>query len=172
MWHQGFNRKFTKLREYFLYAKKTKITTLFNSSSPLRQHNAILDYILWTETAYSLLCQPHREDTSFMYIYALIWSKTSGLRLTQKSVRSFRPADILQNGAMGDAEEMNVNKVVFFLSFAHKKYSRSFVKLRLNPWCHMDYFTNLLATFLDLDRVRTLAVYGGSESSQIPSKIL
>ncbi len=24
----------------------------------------------------------------------------------------------------------------------------------------MDYFTDLLATFLDLDRVRTLAVYG------------
>ncbi len=28
--HHGF----TKLREYFLYAKKTKITTLFNNSSP------------------------------------------------------------------------------------------------------------------------------------------
>ncbi len=24
----------------------------------------------------------------------------------------------------------------------------------------MDYFTNLLSTFLDLDRVRTLAIYG------------
>ncbi len=52
-----------------------------------------------------------------------------------------------------------LNKVVFF-SFAHKKYYRSFVKLWLNPWCHVDYFTDLLATFLDLDRVRTLAVYG------------
>ncbi len=29
----------------------------------------------------------------------------------------------------------------------------------------MDYFTDLLATFLSLDRVRILAVYGGSESS-------
>ncbi len=45
-------------------------------------------------------------------------------------------------------------------SFADKKYSRSFVKLWLNPWCHMDYFTNLLATFLNLNRVRTLPVYG------------
>ncbi len=53
-----------------------------------------------------------------------------------------------------------LNKVFFFFSFAHKKYSRSFVKLRLNPWCHMDYFTDVLATFLDLDRVRILAVYG------------
>ncbi len=63
-----------------------------------------------------------------------------------------------------------LNKV-FCFSFAHKKYSRSFVKLQLNPWCHMDYFTDLLAMFLDLDRVRIIAVYGGSESSQIPSKI-
>ncbi len=30
MWPQWFNRNFTKLREYFLCAKKTKITTLFN----------------------------------------------------------------------------------------------------------------------------------------------
>ncbi len=32
MWHQWFNRNFTKLRKYFLYAKKTKIMTLFNNS--------------------------------------------------------------------------------------------------------------------------------------------
>ncbi len=30
MWHQWFNHKFMKLREYFLCAKKTQITTLFN----------------------------------------------------------------------------------------------------------------------------------------------
>ncbi len=27
----------------------------------------------------------------------------------------------------------------------------------------MDYFTDVFTTFLDLDRVRTLAVYGGSD---------
>ncbi len=53
-----------------------------------------------------------------------------------------------------------VNKVVIFVFFAHKKYSRSFVKLRLNPWCHMDYFNDLLATFLSLDGGSMLAVYG------------
>ncbi len=36
----------------------------------------------------------------------------------------------------------------------------------------MYYFNDVLATFLDLDHVRTLAVYEGSESSQISSKIL
>ncbi len=53
-----------------------------------------------------------------------------------------------------------LDKVVIFVFFAHKKYSRSFVKLRLNHWCHMDNFNDVLATVLDLDRVRILAVYG------------
>ncbi len=34
MWRQWTNCNFTKLREYFLSARKTKITTLFNNSSP------------------------------------------------------------------------------------------------------------------------------------------
>ncbi len=44
-----------------------------------------------------------------------------------------------------------LNKVIIVFFFAHKKYSRSFVKLWLNHWCHMDYFNDVLATFLDLD---------------------
>ncbi len=52
-----------------------------------------------------------------------------------------------------------LNKVVIFVFFVHKKYSRIFVKLRLNHWCHMDYFNDLLAMFLSLDHVRILAVY-------------
>ncbi len=47
--------------------------------------------------------------------------------------------------------------IVFFV---YKKYSRSFVKLRLNPRCHMDYFTDLLAAFLDVGRGNIIAVYG------------
>ncbi len=80
--------------------------------------------------------------------------------------------DILQNSATGwrGGDEL-LNKVVIFVFFVHKKYSRSFVKLQLNHWCHMDYFNDVLATFLSLDRVRILAVYGGSESSQNSSKI-
>ncbi len=34
----------------------------------------------------------------------------------------------------------------------------------------MDYFNNVLATFLDLDRVNYIAVYGWSESTQNASK--
>ncbi len=42
--------------------------------------------------------------------------------------------DNLQNGAIGrrGGDEL-LNKVVIFVFFVHKKCSRSFVKLRLNP---------------------------------------
>ncbi len=53
-----------------------------------------------------------------------------------------------------------LNKVVIFVFFAHKKYSRNFVKLRLNHWFHIDYFNDLLATFRSLDHLRILADYG------------
>ncbi len=40
----------------------------------------------------------------------------------------------------------------YFVFFADKKYSRSFIKLQLNHWCHMDYF-NVLTTFLALEHI-------------------
>ncbi len=40
-----------------------------------------------------------------------------------------------------------------------------FVKLQLNHWCHMDYFNDVLTTFLRRDRGRILAVYGRSDLS-------
>ncbi len=42
------------------------------------------------------------------------------------------------------------NKVIIFVFFAHKKYSRNFIKLRLNHWCHIDCFTDVFTMFLDL----------------------
>ncbi len=44
-------------------------------------------------------------------------------------------------------------------------------KWRLNPWCHMYYFTDLLAMFLDVGRVNYIAVYRRSESSPNASEI-
>ncbi len=72
---------------------------------------------------------------------------------------------------IGWGGEELLNKVIIFVFFAHKKYSRSFVKIQVNPWCHMDCFTNVLAMFLDFDRGSNIAVYAGSESSLIWSKI-
>ncbi len=40
----------------------------------------------------------------------------------------------------------------------HQKYSRSFITLQLNHWCHMDYFNNVLPILGGLERVNYLAV--------------
>ncbi len=47
------------------------------------------------------------------------------------------------------------------------KYSRSFITLRLNHWCHMDCFKDVFTTFLGLECGSCIAVYRGSESSRI-----
>ncbi len=59
-----------------------------------------------------------------------------------------------------------------FCFLCAKKYSCSFIKLRLNHWCHKDYFNDVLTMFLGLERGSCAAVYAGSESSQISSKYL
>ncbi len=46
-------------------------------------------------------------------------------------------------------EKKSLNKVNFVF-LVHKKYSHSFIKVRLNHCCHMDYF--VLTTFLSLER--------------------
>ncbi len=56
-------------------------------------------------------------------------------------------------------EKKSLNKVVISVFFAHKKDSRSFIKLQLNYWYHMDYFNNVLTTFLGLECVSCVAVY-------------
>ncbi len=63
-------------------------------------------------------------------------------------------------------------KPLFLFSLGTKKYFRRFIKLRFNHWCHMDYFNNVLTNFLGLECGSCVAVYGGSESSQISSKYL
>ncbi len=51
------------------------------------------------------------------------------------------PWGICERALKTDTEEKKLlNKVVVFVSFAHKNYSCSYIKLRLNHWCHMDYF--------------------------------
>ncbi len=44
--------------------------------------------------------------------------------------------------------------------FAYKKYSRSFITLRLNHWWQMDYSDDVFYTFLGLDGVNCLAGNG------------
>ncbi len=121
--NQGFNRNFTKLREYFLYVKKTKIMTLFNSLSPLRQRSAILDYIRGNCVRSSVSAEP-RGYIVYVYLrFDLNENSASGMRLTQKIVRSFHPADILQNGARVTQRRRIWIKSLFFFFCAQKVFS-------------------------------------------------
>ncbi len=46
-------------------------------------------------------------------------------------------------------QRMTLKRSLFIFNLrAQKKYSCSFITLRLNHWCHMDYFNNALPTFL------------------------
>ncbi len=97
--------------------------------------------ICWTQTAYAVLCQPHHTDTS--------WNENSVSVQWgwQKMAPRWRGGDEL------------LNKVTIFVFFAYKKYSRSFIKLRLNHWWQMEYSDYVFHTFLGLDSIY-LAVNG------------
>ncbi len=51
-----------------------------------------------------------------------------------------------------------LNKVIIFVA---QKYSHRLIKLRLNHWSYMDYFNDVFPTFLGLESVSCVAVYGG-----------
>ncbi len=146
MWHQWFNRNFTNLREYFLCPKK-KIMNLFNNLSPPRHPNNVCCSV-------SAAC-----GYAVYVVYALISMSTTYPHI--HCIRCLR----MWYFPLWHYRVMWWRRVIFVF-FAHKKYSCSFVKLWLNHWCHMKYFNDLLAKFMSLDRVRILAVYGGSESSR------
>ncbi len=72
-----------------------------------------------------------------------------------------------------DTEEKKVlNEVITFVFFVHKKYSRRFIKLRLNHWCHMDSFNNVFPTFLGLEVVVMLLFMQGQKALGFHQKYL
>ncbi len=86
-------------------------------------------------------------------------NSVSGMRLTQKSVRCLRPADILQNGATLN-QRREIVELSSFVFFAQKKCSRRLINFRLNHWWQMDYSDNAFHTFLGQDSENCLAVNG------------
>ncbi len=58
-----------------------------------------------------------------------------------------------EHASKTDKEEKKLwNEVIVFVFFVHKNYSHSFINLRLNHWCHINYFNNdyYLTTFLNV----------------------
>ncbi len=56
--------------------------------------------------------------------------------------------------------------------FSLHTYSHSFIKLRLNYLCHMDYFNDVFTTFLGPECFSCIAVYARSESLRFHQKYL
>ncbi len=159
MWHQWFNRNFMKLREYFLCTKKTKLTTLFyNFVSSVSEfdthsreyHNTCVCIALLVNKAQRIWVLRQNAGSCVISITCMCCvTLTSACRiLTQKRRNCW---------------------IKFF--FCTQKYSRSFITLWLNHWCHMDYFNNVFTTFLGLECGSCIAVCAGSESSRISSKV-
>ncbi len=169
MWHQWFNCNFMKLQEIFLCAKKVKTTTLFNNffffhDSLCREFKKVSCFHkpVWRFQKRGwladFLAQP--------YVFEPEYTDNARWTSERRLLRQWYCVVVLQWICF--EEKKLLNKVVIFVFFAHKSYSCSFIKLWLNHWCHMVYFMSLLP-FWALNVV--VAVYAGSESSQISSKI-
>ncbi len=68
------------------------------------------------------------------------------------------------------ARKENINNDFIYKKLLNKVVM--FVELRLNPWCHMDYFNKVLSTFLGLECVSCVAVYADSEDFKFNQKYL
>ncbi len=107
-----------KLQYYFLCKEnKTKKTTLFNNLSP----GAILELVTYLNNICTQIsCLYSDQSVNNIYAYITLHTMFTYVILS-KMVPGWRHG--------GDKM---LNKVVIFVFFVHKKYSRSFVKLRLN----------------------------------------
>ncbi len=115
-----------KRREYF-FVRKENTNTLFNNSSHLHHRSGILENIHWTQTAYAVsvsaapqgyavFVQIKRKERKrrirvvrLIYAICVQW-------ILSKMVQRWRRWDKM------------LNKVVIFIFFAYKKYSRHFIK--------------------------------------------
>ncbi len=81
-------------------------------------------------------------------------------RLTRKSVCILRAAILSKMALRWRYGAELLNKVIIFVLFLYKKYSRCFITLWLNHWWQVDYSDNVSLTFLCLDSESYLAVNG------------
>ncbi len=152
---------FTKLWEYFLYTKKTKITTLFNNSSPPRHRSVIFEYP--PDANSIVLCQLSQTEklSTFIVLNENSISMWCGWHRTAYAICVH----------YGDTEETNC-----------------WIKLFLFSWCtnsilvassNYGWTTDVTWIILTISLLRfwALIVYGsllsmgGSERSQISSEI-
>ncbi len=154
MWHQRINRNFMKLWEYRLCANKTKIILFNNFSSSV----SVFNTCWWKYQDACVWCCWNRSRSSEVEpgCAAPCLQAEECTRMCHGTV-----ANVCRRLMK---EKKLLNKAVHFVVFAHKKYSRSFITLQLNHWCHMDYFNDVLTSFLGLECGSSIAVYAGQKA--------
>ncbi len=162
MWHQGFNRNFTKLRHPSLLVHHLYILVRISKAGQKIANCSVQIF-------------RHVYEDCFMYsVHLLLVKKLQCIRvLCQKGGSCVSSTTCMswcsrERMSKTDTEEKKLlNNVFIFVFFTQKKYSCSFRKLWLNHWCHMDFFNNVFTTFLGLECVCCIVVSAESESSRI-----
>ncbi len=88
----------------------------------------------WTFCHYSL----HSSSQCYFHSNQSVYTRRIHiltLRRMQKSVRCMCLIGNMQNGTTLTRMRGDLIKVIIFIFFAYKKYSRRFIKFRLNHWC-------------------------------------
>ncbi len=89
-WHQWFNHNFMKLGDYFLYTKKTKITTWFNNLSPPRHPIATF----WRVSTERKQCCSVSAELSFLRCFRFDLNENNiSAWLTQNTICCLRLVD-------------------------------------------------------------------------------
>ncbi len=87
MWHQGFNRNFTKLRDYFLCAKKTKIMSLFNNYISL--HTKSILVASWCHMDYFTHLLATFLYLGILQLHCCLWEGQRALGFNKKYLNLF-----------------------------------------------------------------------------------
>ncbi len=140
--------------------QRLKVKLLFNDSSFLLYtvdqiikglvHPQNENYVI----NYSPSCRSKPVRPSFIFrtqikIFMMKCESFLTLHRPQHNCNVPRSRNVARNGGRHNSGEKNCWKHLYVFC-AQKLYSRSFAKLKLSHWCHMDCFTDVLATFLDL----------------------
>ncbi len=159
-YHQWFKLNFMKRREYFLYAKKIKITffsTIRLLSVSPRHRSAIFGY--------------YSSNTSSVRIHL---NTRMCYFLSNQSINTCRICFLAFWGKIalwwrGETEmRLIVAKKLFFIFFAYKMYSQRFIKFRLN---HDGRWTSPVILFWTSTMLFTWQSKGQWQASWFLSKI-
>ncbi len=113
----------------------------------------------------------HDSTTTHTCAFLSLLTNRSASRFCVSSTTHLRYCTLVNAQWRMTQKRKMVEKIYYFCFLCTQKvaYSRSSITLRMNLWCYMDYF--VLTAFLALECVSCVALYAGSESSWISSKI-